>query len=132
MSKKYTYALGRRRSSSARVRLFKGKDQNMVNDLPIGKYFPGKIMAAKWEKPFKLTETEGKYHITVKVVGGGKNGQLDAVVHGTARAFARLDVKKFRAVVKKAGLLTRDPRVRERRKPGTGGRARKQKQSPKR
>ena len=129
---KYTYAVGRRRSASARVRLHKGKDQNEVNGQPIGKYFPGKVMTDAWEQPFDLTDTKGKYYVTVKVSGGGKNGQLDATVHGIARAFSKLDKEKFRAPLKKAGLLTRDPRVRERRKPGTGGRARKQKQSPKR
>lgn len=104
----------------------------MVNDMPIGEYFPGKTMAVEWMRPFKITETAEKYFVTVKVAGGGKNGQLDAVVHGVSRALAELDRDKFRPVLKKAGLLTRDARVRERRKPGTGGRARKQKQSPKR
>ena len=129
---KYTYAVGRRRSASARVRLFKGKQESLVNETVIGQYFPGKIMRAAWQKPFELTDTLGKYYVTVKVVGGGKNGQLDAIVHGTARAFSELDREKFRAPLKSAGLLTRDPRIRERRKVGTGGRARRQKQSPKR
>jgi len=74
----------------------------------------------------------GKYYVTVKVVGGGKNGQLDAVVHGIARAFDKADREKFRPPLKRAGLLTRDARVRERRKVGTGGKARRKKQSPKR
>ena len=82
----YTYAVGRRRSAAARVRLFKGKEENLVNDKPIKEYFPGILMKAKWEEPFKLTDTTGKYYVTVKVVGGGKEGQLDAVVHGMARA----------------------------------------------
>ena len=129
---KYTYAVGRRRSASARVRLFKGKQESLVNDQVIGQYFPGKIMRVAWQKPFELTDTLGKYYITVKVVGGGKNGQLDAVVHGTARALSELDREKYRAPLKSAGLLTRDARIRERRKVGTGGRARRQKQSPKR
>lgn len=131
-TKKYTYAVGRRRSASARVRLHKGTEQNEVNGMPIGKYFPGKVMADAWESPFEITNTKGKYYVTVKVLGGGKQGQLEAVVHGIARAFAKLDEETFRAPLKKAGLLTRDARIRERRKPGTGGRARKQKQSPKR
>ena len=130
--KKYTYAAGRRRSASARVRLFKGKGDSQVNDMSIAKYFPGKVMKASWMKPFELTETVGKYYVTVKVVGGGKNGQLDATVHGTAKAFNLLKPDKFREPLKKAGLLTRDPRVKERRKVGTGGKARRQKQSPKR
>ncbi len=130
--KGYTYAVGRRRSSSARVRLFKGKKQHEVNELPIGKYFPGKIMQVKWEMPFSLTGTLGKYYVTVRVVGGGKEGQLDAVVHGISKVLAELDRDKYRGVLKKAGLLTRDSRKRQRRMVGTGGKARRQKQSPKR
>lgn len=129
--KDYTYAVGRRRTASARVRLFKGNNQNEVNGMPVGQYFPGKVMADMWEMPFDLTETKGKYYMTARVIGGGKIGQLEAVVHGLSRAFSLAD-GKFRAPLKTAGLLTRDARIRERRKPGTGGRARKQKQSPKR
>ncbi len=129
---KYTYAVGRRRSASARIRLFKGKEQHMINDHIIGEYFPGEVNKTKWEQPFKLTGTTGKYFVTVKVVGGGKNGQLEASVHGIAKAFNKLDREKYRAPLKKAGLLTRDSRIRERRKVGTGGKARRKKQSPKR
>lgn len=129
---KYTYAVGRRRQAVARVRLLKGKDQSMVNEMPIGKYFRTELAKVKWGMPFDLTETAGKYYVTVRVVGGGLQGQLDAVVHGIARAFAKLDPEKYRLVLKKAGLLTRDARTRERRKVGTGGKARRQKQSPKR
>ncbi len=128
----YTYAVGRRRSASARVRLFKGKEKSMVNNIPIEEYFPNEVDKIKYEKPFKLTETLGKYYVTVKVVGGGKQGQLDAVIHGIARTFNALNREKYRPAVKKAGLLTRDSRVRERRKVGTGGKARRKKQSPKR
>jgi len=128
----YTYAVGRRRSAAARVRLFKGKEENLVNEKPIKEYFPGVLMKVKWEEPFKLTDTTGKYYVTVRVVGGGKEGQLDAVVHGIARTFNALDREKYRPALKKAGLLTRDSRIRERRKVGTGGKARRKKQSPKR
>jgi small subunit ribosomal protein S9 len=116
----YIYAVGRRRSAAARVRLFKGKGENVVNGEPFEKYFPGQINKTYWNKPFKLTETEGKYYATVKVVGGGKKGQLGAVVHGIARALAKTDEENFRLPLKKAGLLTRDARTRERRKVGTG------------
>lgn len=131
-NKKFTYAVGRRRTSSARVRLFKGNKESVVNDKVIGNYFPGVIARAIWQKPFKLTDNVDKYFITVKVIGGGKRGQLEAVVLGTAKAFASLNREKYRSELKKAGLLTRDSRIRERRKVGTGGRARRQKQSPKR
>ena len=128
----YIYAVGRRKSASARVRLFRGKGENTVNGRLIGEYFPGSIMKDKWTKPFKTVEVTDKYYISAKVVGGGLNGQLDAVVGGIAKALAKEKVDKFRTPLKKAGLLTRDPRIRERRKAGTGGKARRKKQSPKR
>ena len=131
-NKNYTYASGKRRSASARVRLFKGEKESTVNDIVIGKYFSGDRMRALWQAPFKLTDNIGKFYVTAKVTGGGKEGQLEAVVHGIAKAFASLDAEKFRSPLKVAGLLTRDSRIRERRMVGTGGRARKQKQSPKR
>ena len=130
--KKFTYAVGRRRSASARVRLYRGKEESLVNDQPVDKYFPGVVSKTRWELPFKLTDTLGKHYVTVKVVGGGKNGQLDAAVHGIARALNAYNPEKYRPLLKAAGLLTRDARVRERRKVGTGGRARRKKQSPKR
>lgn len=131
VKKDYVYAVGRRREASSRVRLFKGSKESTVNDQVIGKYFPGKVNAVMWQKPFEVTGTSGKYFTTAKVEGGGKNGQLDAVIHGIARALAASD-EKFRIPLKKAGLLTRDSRKKERRMVGTGGKARKQKQSPKR
>ena len=128
----YTYAVGRRREAVARVRLFKGDKEHLVNNLPIGKYFEGAVFKEAWTKPFALTNTGGKYFITVRVVGGGKKGQLTATVLGTARAFTKLNTEKFRPPLKKAGLLTRDARAKQRRMVGTGGKARRQKQSPKR
>jgi small subunit ribosomal protein S9 len=126
------YAVGRRRSSSARVRLHKGKKESLVNDQVIGKYFPGAVMRTLWQKPFELTGTMGKYYVTVKVSGGGKQGQLEAVVHGIARAFAKVESGKHRKTLKIEGLLTRDARKRQRRMVGMGGKARRAKQSPKR
>lgn len=130
--KDYTFASGRRKSSTARVRLHSGRKESEINSQLIGKYFPGEIMRNSWNRPFELTDTLGKFYITAKVVGGGKNGQLDAVTHATAKALASLDVEKFRGPLKSAGLLTRDARIRERRKVGKGGKARRAKQSPKR
>lgn len=129
---KYTYAVGRRRSAAARVRLFKGKGENLVNDKPISQYFPGEINKIAYTQPFKVVDVENKYFVTVKVVGGGKEGQLDATLQAVARALDKANKEKFRSPLKKAGLLTRDARVRERRKVGTGGKARRKKQSPKR
>ena len=122
-------AVGRRKEASARVMLQKGKGQFLVNAIPIGQYFPNE--EARLEKPFKITETQGKYFATIKVEGSGKAGQLDAVIHGLSRALI-LAQPETRPALKKAGLLTRDPRVKERRKYGRAQKARKGKQSPKR
>ena len=131
-NKDFTYAVGRRREAVARIRLYKGKGQNLVNEQSFGEYFPGQLAQIAYTKPFQLTDSEGKYFATVRVVGGGKNGQLGAVIHGLSRALAQVEEEKHRPVLKKEGLLTRDPRTRERRKVGTGGKARRKKQSPKR
>lgn len=128
----WTYAVGRRRSASARVRLFRGKGESTVNSKPIADYFPGAIFNDIYTKPFKILDVSDKFYVTVKVIGGGKKGQVDATVLGIARAFVKLSEEKFRKPLKKAGLLTRDSRIRERRKVGTGGKARRKKQSPKR
>jgi small subunit ribosomal protein S9 len=130
--KDYFYAVGRRRTSSARVRLYKGKNESTVNGELIGKYFPGAIMRTAWQRPLKLTDLLDKYYVTIKVVGGGKKGQLDACVHGISKALAQMDREKLRPILKAEGLLTRDARKRERRMVGTGGKARRKKQSPKR
>lgn len=132
IKKDFIFAVGRRRASRARVRLHKGKEQHMVNGQSIGEYFPGVLAARAWSRPFQLTKTEGKYYVTVKVEGGGKQGQLGALVHGIARTFVKADEEKFKLLLRKEGLLTRDSRMKERRKVGTGGKARRKKQSPKR
>ena len=122
-------AVGRRKEAVARVRLQKGKGQFVINGRPIEQYFPNE--AVRLEKPFKITETQGMYFATIKVEGSGKAGQLDAVIHGISRALI-LANPETRPALKKAGLLTRDPRVKERRKYGRAQKARKGKQSPKR
>lgn len=123
-SSKYIYAIGRRKSAVSRVRLFKGAGQNLVNDK--------KTDSSIYDRVFKLVDLFQKYYFTAKVTGGGNKGQSEAVVHGLARALVKLDVEKYRKILKKEGLLTRDPRERLRRMVGTGGKARRQKQSPKR
>jgi small subunit ribosomal protein S9 len=143
--KEYIYAVGRRKEAVARVRLYASlkedavwgkeslsKGQIYVNEKPIEHYFPGPVMKAQYIKPLELTQASEKYAVTVKVVGGGQMSQLDAFVHGLSRALSLAQPKTFRPVLKSAGLLTRDARVRERRKVGTGGKARRAKQSPKR
>lgn len=127
----YIYTVGRRRTASARVRLYKGKGENTVNKLPIEKFFDSVVFKNIWSKAFKQIDVSDKYFASVRVLGGGKKGQLDAVIHGIAKALAKAE-ENFRMPLKKAGLLTRDSRIRERRKVGTGGKARREKQSPKR
>src|SRR3989344_665398 len=105
---KHIQATGRRKNSSARARIHKGKSPTLVNNIPATQYFPGSVNASVLEQPFKLTETQGKYYATVKVVGGGIKGQLEAATHAIAKALNNLNTEKFRPVLKKAGLLTRD------------------------
>lgn len=128
----YTYAVGRRRTASARVRLYRGKGENTVNGMLAEKYFDSPIFKIIWNKAFKQVNVSEKYYASVRVLGGGKRGQLDAVIHAIAKALAKAEKDKLRAPLKKAGLLTRDARIRERRKVGMGGKARREKQSPKR
>ncbi|MCJ7828037.1 30S ribosomal protein S9 [Patescibacteria group bacterium] len=129
---KYVYAVGRRKTASAQVRLYTGKGESLVNSKPIAEYFPGELAKIAYTKPFTVCEVEGKYWITVRVVGSGKNGQLGAVVMGVARTLNLTNPEKFHEPLKRNGLLTRDSRARERRKAGQAGRARHKKQSPKR
>lgn len=130
-NKNYIFAVGRRKEAVARVRIFKGKGEIIVNTKPIDTYFPGSVAKVKWQKPFLVTNLTGKYHATIKVAGSGKSSQLDAIVHGLSRAFTAVD-GQLKKSLKEAGLLTRDPRVKERRKYGLAQKARKGKQSPKR
>jgi small subunit ribosomal protein S9 len=129
---KYVEAIGRRKVASARVRIYDKPGDFVVNDQAIGQYFGNiKNAAVKYNKPFELTGTKGKFAVTVKVGGSGTLSQLDAVVHGIARALVKYD-PEFRTLIKPSGLLTRDDRMKETRKIGTGGKARRQRQSPRR
>lgn len=129
-SKVLAAAVGRRKSASASVRLVGGKGLITVNGLPADKYFPGAVAKMRFEQPFRVLEVS-KYSAQIKVSGGGPTGQLDAVVLGIARALVRVK-DTFKPTLRKAGLLTRDPRVRQRRMVGMGGKSRRKKQSPKR
>lgn len=129
---KFIQTVGRRKEAIARIRLYSGKGESIVNNRPISQYFPGEMAKVVYGRPFEETGTLGKYYVTAKIVGGGKTGQLEAFVHGLSRALALTDRENFRPLLKKKGLLTRDARIRERRKVGTGGKARRKKQSPKR
>lgn len=127
----YVYSVGRRKSAIATVKLFSGKGDSQVNKLPADTIFPSAIAKIELEKPFKTTDTSGKYHFTAKVFGGGKVSQLTAVVLAISGALKKGNAA-FGPALRTAGLLTVDSRVRERRMVGTGGKARRQKQSPKR
>ena len=125
----YVYALGRRKAAVATVKLFSGKGESTINTRALNKYFP--LTFSRLELPFKTTETEGKFHFSAKIVGGGRTGQLAALILALSRALKKGNAD-LTLVLAQAGLLTVDARVRERRMVGTGGKARKQKQSPKR
>lgn len=109
---------GRRKNSVARVRLVPGTGKITVNDRPIEEYIPFANLRQVVIQPFGVTETNGNYDVIANVNGGGFSGQAGAIRHGIARALF-LDVDPdFRAPLKKAGLLTRDPRMKERKKYG--------------
>jgi small subunit ribosomal protein S9 len=130
MSVQYYEAVGRRKEASARVRIFAGSGKILVNERPAVEYFPREGDMLQLEEPFRVTETEGRYDVSVLVKGGGVSGQLDAVRHGMARALLKSD-PEMRLSLRKAGLLTRDPRAKERKKAGLK-RARKAPQYTKR
>ena len=115
---KVTYdATGSRKSSVARVRLVPGEGKIVVNGRELSEYFGLKTLELGVRQPLDTTETLGKYDVLANVVGGGISGQAGAIRHGIARALLKVDAD-FRPLLKKAGLLTRDPREKERRKYG--------------
>ena len=130
-TKKYIYAIGRRKRSTARIRLFAGKGQIVVNDKPVGDYFKD-VPKEVYLRPFTVAGLEGKYFVTARILGGGTTGQVGAFVHGLSRALMKVEEKKYKKVLKSAGLFTRDSREKERRKFGNAQKARAKKQSPKR
>lgn len=129
--KNFTQAVGRRKSATAKARVFEGKQEIVINDKPISTYWSS-ALAAEYLRPFIVTDTLGKYTATVKVVGSGFHGQVGAFVHAVSRALATISPDVFKPLLRKDGLLTRDSRMKESRKVGQGGKARKKKQSPKR
>lgn len=131
-AKKYIQAIGRRRSATAKARVFEGKQEIIVNAKPISVYWNRADLAAYYLRPFIVTDTLGKYSATVKVAGSGVMGQIGAFNHAIARALAIINPEAYKKPLRDAGLLTRDPRMKETRKVGQAGKARKKKQSPKR
>jgi small subunit ribosomal protein S9 len=127
----YFYALGRRKSATARVRVKGGKGTIAVNGKPAEEYFAGsKTLLNELNKPFATLEQENKFDITVRVDGGGHVGQVEAIRLGIAKAMVLMN-EELKSTLKRANLLSRDPRERERKKFGLKG-ARKQRQFTKR
>jgi len=141
----YYEGVGRRKESTARVRLYVVADGSItvrnhtvkkgdmtVNGLPIEKYFAGEVMKKTYMEPLRTTNTIGRFAITCTTTGGGPNGQLSSVLLAMSRALIKVDLEKFRPILKKRGFLTRDSRIKQRRKAGYAGKSRARKQSPKR
>ncbi|HKY27292.1 MAG TPA: 30S ribosomal protein S9 [Pyrinomonadaceae bacterium] len=124
------YGTGRRKSSTARVYLRAGGGEVQVNRKPFDKYFPNETLRMIIRQPLQLTETAGKFDILINVSGGGPSGQAGAIRHGITRALLEFN-GDLRPALKQAGLITRDPRIKERKKYGQKG-ARKRFQFSKR
>ncbi|HIZ17120.1 MAG TPA: 30S ribosomal protein S9 [Firmicutes bacterium] len=116
-SKPYFYGTGRRKSSVARVRVYQGTGKITINDRDIDDYFGLETLKVIVRQPLALTDTLGKFDIVCRVAGGGVTGQAGAIRHGIARALLQYD-ENLRTTLKKAGFLTRDPRMKERKKYG--------------
>lgn len=128
----YTEAVGRRKTATARVRIFKTEGDFVVNNMIVGDYFSNVHFAsAQYLRPFVVTGTKGVYAVTARVSGSGKQSQLDAVVLGISRALAKIS-PDYQVLLRGESLMTRDDRMKETRKIGTGGKARRKRQSPKR
>jgi len=122
----FFYGTGRRKSAIARTRIYKGSGEILVNGRSYEEYFPRETLQMIIRQPLNLTKTLGKMDIRINVVGGGISGQAEAVRHGISRALIQYDAE-LRPALKKAGFLTRDARIKERKKYGLrGARARYQ------
>lgn len=134
---KYTWSVGRRKQAIARVRLYPKRNKKTntgditVNGKPIQEYFDQPLAKFQYDQPLRLTKSLGRFQVTIKVSGSGVSSQIDAIKHALARALVKVD-ESFKPELKQHGLLTRDPRKRQRRMIGKGGKSRRQKQSPKR
>ncbi|NCU18123.1 30S ribosomal protein S9 [Pallidibacillus pasinlerensis] len=120
MAKVQYYGTGRRKSSVARVRLVPGDGRIVINKRDIEDYIPFEALREVVKQPLVATETLGSYDVLVNVKGGGYTGQAGAIRHGIARALLEVD-PEYRSVLKRAGFLTRDPRMKERKKYGLKG-----------
>lgn len=143
---KYYEAVGRRKEAVAQVRLYvPGKEKKVnvgkmevgvgecvVNGKPVQTLFASAHEMEQYLFPLKLVGSENRFAISIKVRGGGKVGQLAAIIHGIASALVKVDDSTYKQLLKKQGLLKRDARTRQRRMVGMGGKSRRKKQSPKR
>ncbi len=118
MAKMQYTGTGRRKSSIARVRLIPGKGNITVNKKSLEDYFGMEILKREVRRPFEVAGVEGKFDVVATVRGGGFTGQAGALRHGISRALSSADREAFRAPLKAAGFLTRDPRMKERKKYG--------------
>ncbi|HIX06774.1 MAG TPA: 30S ribosomal protein S9 [Candidatus Fournierella merdipullorum] len=116
-TKPYFYGTGRRKNSVARVRVYTGTGKITINDRDIDDYFGLETLKLIVRQPLAVAEVEGKFDIVVRVNGGGVAGQAGAIRHGLSRALLQYD-ENLRPALKKAGFLTRDPRMKERKKYG--------------
>ena len=117
-SKPYYYGTGRRKHSVARVRVYPGSGVITVNGRGIDDYFGLETLKLIVRQPFAATDTMGKFDVEATVTGGGVTGQAGAIRHGIARALLQYNSEELRPALKKAGFLTRDPRMKERKKYG--------------
>ncbi len=116
----FFYGTGRRKKSIARVRVYAGSGKITINDRDIDDYFGLETLKLLVRQPLDVTDTNGKFDIVCRVAGGGVTGQAGAIRHGLSRALLQYDAE-LRLPLKKAGLLTRDPRMKERKKYGLKG-----------
>ena len=117
-NKVYFYGTGRRKDAVACVRLVPGSGKITINGKDIDEYFGLDTLKLTVRQPLVATETEGKFDIIAKAVGGGISGQAGAIRHGISRALVEADADAYKATLKSAGFLTRDARMKERKKPG--------------
>ena len=127
----FFYGTGRRKTAVARVRLLPGEGEMVVNGRSLIEHFGNAINESDVRMPFRVTGTEGRFNVMIKVEGGGVTGQAGAIRHGIARSLLQIDPETNRVPLRAAGLLTRDPRMKERKKYGLK-RARKAPQYTKR
>lgn len=132
MPKEFFSAVGRRKTAIARVRIWPGKQELVINGKPFSTYFKGETLKKMVNAPFAVSEVLGQYTGSIKVSGSGIMAQAEAIVNGLGKALTKSDPDKFKKLMRDHGYVTRDSRMKETRKAGQGGRARAKKQSPKR